>query len=439
MIFEERNIEDLVAQCRLAEASAALALADTEGAPHSEKLRAMRAGVHALAGEDRLLARVVPPELLECRNAADIASYYEATNAQPDVYDHFAAAALLAWTPDAEGVYASLQRAHVGAVGERRQFLAVAARERLAHFALLFGNVARAGAAIEEAIALAVAERCSSWLLRCLAAAARLALDCGDAERAANLLARAHAEGPPAQDLALFAATGAALAVERGDGDALRAWTSPAVLDVALHCDRPEAIISAALATLIGSVPEPPDSAVTTALRRAILQTESAAIAPELCSISARYGDFDTARFAVETLAATLAPKGPYLAAHHLLGRAHLLFRSGDGAWIDCAGDAARAFNAMGLRRWTNEAMQLLVTQELSQDRRSRGRHDATLLTGREQQVAHLIRRGARNREVALALQISEHTVERHVSSILGRLGLRSRWQIGDSRKNNEH
>ncbi|MBV8530662.1 MAG: helix-turn-helix transcriptional regulator, partial [Candidatus Eremiobacteraeota bacterium] len=71
--------------------------------------------------------------------------------------------------------------------------------------------------------------------------------------------------------------------------------------------------------------------------------------------------------------------------------------------------------------------------------RRQRGRSRGSALTGREQQVAHLIRRGARNREVALALQISEHTVERHVSSILGRLGLRSRWQIIDPRRSNEH
>ncbi len=60
----------------------------------------------------------------------------------------------------------------------------------------------------------------------------------------------------------------------------------------------------------------------------------------------------------------------------------------------------------------------------------ARGRSPSATLTEREQQVADLIRRGARNREVASALQISEHTVERHVSSILGRLGLRSRWQI---------
>ncbi|MEO6835146.1 MAG: helix-turn-helix transcriptional regulator [Candidatus Tumulicola sp.] len=48
--------------------------------------------------------------------------------------------------------------------------------------------------------------------------------------------------------------------------------------------------------------------------------------------------------------------------------------------------------------------------------------------------MAHLVRRGASNREVAHTLQISEHTVERHVSSILSRLGLRSRWQIVDAR-----
>jgi DNA-binding NarL/FixJ family response regulator len=117
-----------------------------------------------------------------------------------------------------------------------------------------------------------------------------------------------------------------------------------------------------------------------------------------------------------------------------------VLFRGGErAAWIDHAGDAARAFNAMGMRRWMNEAMLLLVRQENESFPRRRGRPMGSALTGREQQVAHLIRRGARNREVAAALQISEHTVERHVSSILGRLGLRSRWQIADPRNASEH
>ena len=142
--------------------------------------------------------------------------------------------------------------------------------------------------------------------------------------------------------------------------------------------------------------------------------------------------DLDDARLATRALAAVPAPQRRYLRAHRLLARAHLSFRSSRHAqWANYASDAARAFNALGLRRWTNEAMLLLVRHASGGARYpAHGRSPSATLTEREQQVADLIRRGARNREVASALQISEHTVERHVSSILGRLGLRSRWQI---------
>ena len=85
------------------------------------------------------------------------------------------------------------------------------------------------------------------------------------------------------------------------------------------------------------------------------------------------------------------------------------------------------------MRLWANEAMLLLVRRDDGAPH-VRRRPTAISLTRREEQVAHLIRRGASNRQVAHALQISEHTVERHVSSILSRLGLRSRWQIVDVR-----
>ena len=154
--------------------------------------------------------------------------------------------------------------------------------------------------------------------------------------------------------------------------------------------------------------------------------------AVELLSLAARYGEPDDARLAADALGAFAAPSRKYSKAHALLSRAHVLFRCGErSGGIDHAGDAARAFNAISLRRWMNEAMLLLVRQENKSFPQQRGRPlGSSLYKTREQQVAHLIRRGARNREVASALQISEHTVERHVSSILGRLGLRSRWQI---------
>jgi len=53
-------------------------------------------------------------------------------------------------------------------------------------------------------------------------------------------------------------------------------------------------------------------------------------------------------------------------------------------------------------------------------------------LTTREQEVAELVLRSLTNREIAKALKISEHTVESHMTSILNRLGFRSRWQLAN-------
>jgi len=50
-------------------------------------------------------------------------------------------------------------------------------------------------------------------------------------------------------------------------------------------------------------------------------------------------------------------------------------------------------------------------------------------LTNREVEVLRLIAGGATNREIAQQLVISEGTVKNHISSILGRLGLRDRTQ----------
>jgi DNA-binding NarL/FixJ family response regulator len=58
---------------------------------------------------------------------------------------------------------------------------------------------------------------------------------------------------------------------------------------------------------------------------------------------------------------------------------------------------------------------------------------DMTSLTRREEEVAHLVLKGLTNRAIARELAISESTVESHMTSIMNRLGIRSRHQLTDS------
>lgn len=55
----------------------------------------------------------------------------------------------------------------------------------------------------------------------------------------------------------------------------------------------------------------------------------------------------------------------------------------------------------------------------------------ASPLSAREREVAGLVARGLMNREIAAELTIAERTVETHVAHILGKLGPRSRAQVG--------
>ena len=60
-------------------------------------------------------------------------------------------------------------------------------------------------------------------------------------------------------------------------------------------------------------------------------------------------------------------------------------------------------------------------------DGRERARERAALLSRREHEVLAMVAHGARNREIAGQLSISEFTVKRHVQNILHKLGVESR------------
>jgi two-component system nitrate/nitrite response regulator NarL len=60
-------------------------------------------------------------------------------------------------------------------------------------------------------------------------------------------------------------------------------------------------------------------------------------------------------------------------------------------------------------------------------DERSRARDRASMLSSREREVLDLVAQGARNKQIAGRLSISEFTAKRHVQNILHKLELKSR------------
>jgi ATP/maltotriose-dependent transcriptional regulator MalT len=428
-------IDDLLLDGRLTAATAAAGMWAADGRTTEPALRRLAAGVFALAGRTHALAATLDPRLLAGRDASAIETYLSELAGGARSHDYLTAGVALGWSGSPPEVCRYLLMAHELAMTEGRIGFALGALERLTHHALIFGDVAPARSAIADALALATGRDLPYWRARCGAIAARLASDAGDDESARQFIARDSIDAP-GDMAALFAPTATYLATIAEDRNPPNASISSEMLDTALYCDAADVAIAAATACLMSAVPNALPALVEAALKRTLMQAEDAMVAPEFFSLVARCGSANEAAFAADALRASAPANRRYLQAHRLLAEAHVEFRFGERAVaIDRASDAARAFDALGLPRWTKEAMLLLVHRDGGPDPAARRRPTALALTDREQQVAHLIRRGASNREVAHTLQISEHTVERHVSSILSRLGLRSRWQMVDVRK----
>ncbi len=86
---------------------------------------------------------------------------------------------------------------------------------------------------------------------------------------------------------------------------------------------------------------------------------------------------------------------------------------------------------AQGEAPLSRDLAQLMIDALHGLDERERARERASHLSAREREVLVMVSRGARNREIAEVLTISEFTVKRHVQNILHKLGLASRTAAG--------
>jgi DNA-binding NarL/FixJ family response regulator len=434
-IAAEQRVDELLRDARTWDAARFVDAARLENDDPS--LRRLAAGVFAIAGRHEALAAIQDVRLVAHGVAGHVEAHLAGLPGGPTPFDFAAAGAATAWRGDADETYRLLRCGAAHAVEAGAAHIAIAIDERLAQHALLFGNVDVAQRAVAAALALAPVQRAWSWHWRCAATAARLCVAAGDAARAADLVVKSRNAGSPEID-ALFAPSAAALSAV-DDAVPVRYVVTDELRSIALTSETPHLAASATMAWAIADSAEPGEpSPAAAALRRALLRGSDGLDTIELHTIIAHYGDVDDARIASAALLALAAYNRPFPDAHAQLARAYILFRTGrNDAAAAAAGDAARAFSTLGLRGWTNESMLLLVRQE-GDAGATRRRPSALALTGRERQVVQLIRRGSSNRDVARVLDISEHTVERHVSSILSRLGLRSRWQLVDERRDEQ-
>jgi DNA-binding CsgD family transcriptional regulator len=95
----------------------------------------------------------------------------------------------------------------------------------------------------------------------------------------------------------------------------------------------------------------------------------------------------------------------------------------------DCleVGEALAIFERIGARQGADQARALALTLGASPARRPAA---PNVLSSRELEVVQLIAAGHTNVEIAERLYLSPKTVERHVTNILAKLGLRSRVQV---------
>src|SRR5262245_29459451 len=264
-------------------------------------------------------------------------------------------------------------------------------RPRLAPQALVrLGDIRRMQGRLDEARALY--DECEGWAAALLGSA-QVALDMGLAEDAVDLAER------------FLRRTSDPRRVDRAGG-----------LEVLIK--------GLALLGQVQDAQRPVDELRAIAERAGTRSLRASALAGE-ASLAAARRDHERARQLWED-AIDLAADSPFLAASIRLDLAHCLAENGrrEAAAREVSA-ARRTFEELGAGWGTERAAALI--RRLRYDAPVAGEGPLSALTPRELEVLALLTKGLTNARIAADLTLSEHTVHRHVTSILRKLRLPSR------------
>ena len=321
----------------------------------------------------------------------------------------------------------------------RNQFVVPMGLDDYANWALEFGRIDIARACRERALLIARTRRILWQIPYFTLRFVELLIAVGEYSDARHLLIDAMTYDTKTPTLrVLKAMVGVEFARTVGDRELLKKTIDDEALELAFRSGEPQRI-GAIVATYVKvAAARHQMQRARDLIARGISAVTSASRVGELLSLAARYGSPADAHRARALLEQQLRlPHQRTSQAYLELWEAYAgLAQRAPNVTRNRAEKAAAIFARLGWKHQQNEALALAgVPRPAIQDdvalskNALLGRLDSTL-TKREQEVAELALRGLTNHAIAQLLLLSEYTVESHMSSILNRLGLRSRWQL---------
>jgi DNA-binding CsgD family transcriptional regulator len=146
------------------------------------------------------------------------------------------------------------------------------------------------------------------------------------------------------------------------------------------------------------------------------------------------HGDRTPAASSLEALAAEAEDQGLLLEAVWVRLDLGALLAGVDpgraGLVLRAAGALAEEMGAGTELRLAEQRLRALGVRTWRRGRKATGTDALTELSEREREIARRVASGASNSEIAAALFLSRKTVERHVSNVLAKLGIRNRTEL---------